>query len=336
MTSEKTFVVHVGNKIISVIRRFYSYKSASIFTILVGTLLTLYVLTPGHAMLSQPVISTMLRILPELGIITIGLTMLMISREFDLSIGSVLAFSSMIFVWSHELWGLDLILALFLALGLGCFAGALNGLITVKFGIPSLITTLAMMMWWRGLVLAISGGTPVAFHPEETCPAFKSILIGEIGGVPAQFIWFLVITAIFSLLLGYHRFGNRVCATGGNKEAARSMGINTDRTKIICFILVGLLAAFAGIIQTTRAAGSDARQGTGIELGAIAAVVIGGTSIFGGAGTILGTFFGIILMETVELGLLVMRAPAYWFQAFVGMILIIAVVLNLQIEKRRK
>ena len=324
------------DEFISSIRRLYSYRSASIFTVLVITILVFYLITPEHRILSSPIISVILRTVPELGIIAISVTLLMICQEFDLSVGSVLALSSMVMVWSYKALGLHPILAVFLALVVGSLIGALNGVVTVKFGIPSFITTLGTMMWWRGVLLVVSGGHPKAFHPEVLYPAFESVLTGKIGGVfPVQFIWFLAITLIISILLERHKFGNQIYATGANKEAARAMGIDTDRIKIICFMIVGLLTAFAGCIQATRIYGSNALQGTGLELEAIAATVIGGTELFGGVGTIIGTLFGVILVHVLRAGLLLVGFPAYWYKAGVGLLIVVAVVVNTTVTKRR-
>lgn len=318
------------------IKKFYSFRFAPVLTVSIAITLLFFAITPGHTMLSSGIVQMILRIAPELGLIAVGITVLMICQEFDLSVGSVLAFSSMVMVWSYTELNLNLALCMIITLAAGCLIGLLNGLITVKFRIPSFITTLGMMMFWRGIVLAISGGRPMAFHPEETSPVFKSMLIGEIGGIPMQFIWFLVIVVVLALLLEHHRFGNRVRATGGNKEATRAMGVNTDRIKIICFMIVGLLVAFAGVIQATRIVGSNPLQGRGLELEAIAATVIGGTLLFGGVGTILGTFIGIMLLMILNAGLILMRAPASWFQAFVGLLIVIAVIFNIILERRRK
>jgi ribose/xylose/arabinose/galactoside ABC-type transport system permease subunit len=327
---------NIRSKIISNIEKFYSKKSASILSIFIIIILVFYILTPEHRIVDMSVISVILRTVPELGIIAVGITILMICQEFDLSVGSLLALSSMIMVWSYNIWGLHVVLASLLSLIITCLAAILNGLITVKTNIPSFITTLGMMMWWRGVVLVLTGGHPVPFHPEESCPLFKEVLIGEIGIIPLQFIWFIIITLVFHIVLEYTKFGNWVYSTGGNKEAAKEMGINTDLTKIICFMIVGLLTGFAGVIQATRINGSNALQGQGMEMEAIAATVIGGTSLFGGVGSVVGTLIGVLLIRVLEAGLLLMRFSAYWFQAIVGLLIIISVVSNVIIEKRRK
>ena len=303
---------------------------------LVAAVLVFYFITPGHRIISKPIISVILRTSPELGIIAIGVTLLMVCQEFDLSVGSVLAFSSMVMVWSHTSWGLHPLAALVLTLIVGSLIGALNGLITVKFRIPSFITTLGTMMWWRGMLLVASGGHPKSFHPEISYPAFERMFTGEISGIfPVQFIWFLFLTIFIAILLERHKFGNHVYATGDNKEAARAMGINTDNIKIICFMIVGLLTAFAGCIQAIRIYGSNALQGQGMELEAIAATVIGGTELLGGVGTVLGTLFGVILVHVLRAGLLLAGFAAYWYQAGVGALIVVAVMANTIVKRKR-
>lgn len=319
---------------IMLLKHLFSYREISILLITLA-IATVFYFTSHGIFGSMANINVMLKIGPEIGIIAAGLTILMICQEFDLSVGSVLAFSSMVMVTLYTL-GLNLVLAVIVTLAVGALIGCLNGLITVKFGIPSLITTLSMMMFWRGMVLMVSGGYPKSFHPEATSPLFEQMFVGEFLGVPAQFIWFVAFVVILTILLNRHKFGNWIYATGGNKEAARARGINTNRTKIICFIIVGILVAFAGIMQSTRARGAYALQGTGIELQIIAAVVVGGTALFGGRGTVIGTFIGVMLMQIVNTGLITSGAPGYWFQTFIGIVILIAIISHMFMERRRE
>lgn len=315
--------------------KFSYFREFGIFLILILLSIIFYFTSRNHSFVSQTNVGTMLKIGPEIGIIAIGVTVLMIAGEFDLSVGSMLGFAALVMCWLYSKLNLNLPLAFFITLCVGAFMGALNGLITVKFGIPSFITTLGTMMWWRGMIFVISAGFPTIFRPEKTNPLFKFILAESIGGIPLQFIWFVVFTIILTLLLNYHKFGNHVFATGGNKEAARAMGVNTDLTKIICFIIVGILSAFCGVIQSTRARGAYALQGTGAEMQAIAATVIGGTSLFGGSGTIIGTFLGTLVLEVISSGLLTSGVSGYWFNAVVGITVITIVIMNVKVEQRR-
>lgn len=168
-------------------RKFIFSREAITLSVLISLLIFFYFTSYDHSFVSEPNVKVMLKIGPELGIIVVGVALLMICGEFDLSVGSMLGLSALIMAQLYA-FGLDPFLALFITLCAGVAMGAANGLITVKFGIPSFITTLGTMMVWGGVIYIWSAGFPTIFHPEETSPAFKSFLTGEIGGVPVQFV----------------------------------------------------------------------------------------------------------------------------------------------------
>lgn len=315
-------------------RRIVSTREVIILLVTIGLVILFYFTSYQNRFVCVANLDTMFSVAPELGIIVLGVALLMICGEFDLSVGSVSAVSALIGVQLY-MSGLDPFLALVIALGVGAVVGAINGLITVKFGIPSFITTLGAMMLWRGAVYIITAGRAAPFHVQETHPAFYDFFAGTVGGIPIQFIWFLIIGVALALVLNYHRFGNRVYATGGNREAARAMGINVNRTKITCFVLVGVLCAFAGIMRTARIGSFFCAQGEGLNLLAIAATVVGGTSLSGGAGTIIGAFLGVLVLTFLEYGLIMSRVPGFWFKAVSGILIIVVVIMNSVIWKRR-
>ena len=221
------------------------------------------------------------------------------------------------------------VLALFASAGIGF----LNGLITVRAKIPSFITTLGTMMFWRGILLAVTGGFPVSYFPAAT-PTMFLILNGKFAGqFRASALWFLGIILILNIILVRTRYGNAVYATGGSRDAARVLGVDTDKVKIINFIISALLAGLAGSIQFARFFSVDPMRGQGLELEAIAATVIGGTLLTGGAGNLIGTLFGVLLMAMVRSGLVQAGAPAYWYQAFVGLIVVVAVIVNIGLRR---
>lgn len=269
----------------------------------------------------------------ELGIVACGVTILMISGEFDLSVGSVFGFSAMVFAYLSNIGvsiGVGFLVAIFVALLIG-FA---NGWITVRFRIPSFITTLGTMMLWRGVLLAWTGGFGIRYWGKSP---FLTVLNGQFwGDFRASALWFLLLTACCSFVLTRTPFGNFVYATGGNKEAARLLGIPVDRVKIINFVIVAVLSGLAGCIQFARFASVDPLRGQGMELEAIAATVVGGTLMSGGHGSLIGTLFGVLLIGMVRSGLVMSGAPAYWYQAFVGVILVIAVIINTKLREWTK
>ena len=154
--------------------------------------------------------------------------------------------------------------------------------------------------------------------------------------MPSQFIWLILMTIIFWLLLSRHKFGNLIFATGGNLRVAKAMGIKTDRVKVITFIVAGSMAALGGLFDSTRIEVVHPLQGEGLALTAIAAVVIGGTSLTGGKGTVLGTFLGASIIFTIQDILMLLRAPAYLFNALIGVVIVLAVILNQFIGERSK
>lgn len=269
----------------------------------------------------------------ELGIITVAMTILITSQEFDLSVGSMYALTAIIV----GLLVKDMQVSIWLAAPVGLLVavalGAVNGLITVKLEIPSFITTLGTLMVFRGFALVLSNGWPVSGLGDS---AFYSIAAGYLFGViPMPAVWLVVIAIIGWVILQRSSFGFKVYATGGNKEAARLSGIDTDRVKVTGFMLTALAAGISGIISLSYLGSVAPTQGTGMELDAIAASVIGGTALLGGVGTILGAFLGAMIMGVVRNGLVLMGTSAYWQEALIGLIIVVAVIINVQIEKRR-
>lgn len=270
---------------------------------------------------------------PEFGVVALGVGLLMIAGEFDLSVGSVLAFCSLVFTWTNEL-SLNPFIGLLITLAAGVITGLINGVITVRGRIVSFVTTLGAMMFWRGLTLMLSRGEMQAVH-LDAYPLFMQLFTGEwFGFFPAQAFWFLLFTVILTLILHQRRFGNWIFATGDNVMAARSMAINTDMVKTLSFIIVGLLVAFAAVIQTTRLSAFSSRVGTGWELSAIAAAVVGGTSLRGGIGNMIGIFLGALIIIVIENALVLARLPYEWTFTVFGLVILFSVLLDLFIERR--
>jgi len=268
-------------------------------------------------------------IVSELGVMTIGIAFLMISGEFDLSVSSVYALSGFIFVTLAN--QIHSPIAFLITLAVAAVIGLLNGVITLRARIPSFITTLGMMMFLRGIMLGVTGGETVVYYGDSIMPTFLSRFIGY--GFRPSHIWFVALTVLFSLILTRTRYGNWVFATGGRKEVARAMGVPVERVKIINFIISAVLAALSGCIVLARFRLANASLGLGMELEAIASAVIGGTFLMGGYGTIFGAFLGASLVGMIRTGLVMAGAPAYWYRAFVGAILIIAATVNLKLRR---
>lgn len=287
-----------------------------------------FALTAEHFLTSES-FAGILAVVAELGIVAMGITILMISGEFDLSVGSILGFSSVTFVFLLRA-DVPALPALGLALAIAALLGFLNGLIVIITDIPSFIATLGTMMLWRGLLLAVSGGFPVPYFGSSVL--FEILNSRFIGDFRTSAIWFVLIVLIFHFILQHTPYGNHVFATGGNKEAARALGVAVKQVKLINFTLSGLLAGLAGCIQFSRFRSVDALRGQGMELEAIAAAVTGGALLSGGYGSIIGTLLGVLIIGMVRTGLVLAGAPAYWYQAFVGVILIVAVIINVRLK----
>lgn len=304
-------------------------KEISSIFMLTVTILIFYILSPYF--LSYFNLRTLLELFPELGIVVLGVTVLMISGEFDLSVGSVFALCPILIVKMLSA-GVNLGIATTLALIVSLGIGALNALMVVKTGIPSFIITLATMMCWRGVVLAVTEGTPPSI-PEEFS-WLESHLTFWLGPIRISFIYFLIILIALWIILERTRLGNWMFATGGNPEAARARGISPAKVKLISFMITSLLAGFAGLVQTSRIGSALPSAGQGWELDAIAASVIGGTSLFGGAGSIIGAAIGAFLLRIIGNGLVIAGAPGYYFRMFVGIIIILAVIFDITLKKR--
>ena len=265
----------------------------------------------------------------ELGIVTIGIAFILISGEIDLSVGSVYGMSALFFVFFSSQVGS--LVAFFIAVGVACLAGLCNGLITLKTGVPSLIVTLGMQFFVRGIIYFTTQGFTMSIPTDF----LTNILAGNlIGDFLISLVWFVLFVVIFTIVLRFTPYGNAVFAVGGNKEVARAMGINVDRVKLTNFILCAGLAGLAGTISASRFHTVAATTGVGVELEAIAAAVIGGCLITGGYGSIVGACLGALFIPAISAGLIMAGAPSYWYQAFVGVVLVAAAVINLVVVRR--
>jgi ribose transport system permease protein len=218
---------------------------------------------------------------------------------------------------------------------LGACLGLLNGLVTTTFGIPSFIVTLGSLSILRGAALLLSGGWPVLIRlPEDH--SFLNLTAGHAGGVvPMQIFWMVGVILIAGFILSKTRFGAHVYATGGNEEAAMLTGIRTRRVKTICFAVTGALCGIAAALLLGQVRSGFPLTGSGFELDIIAAVVIGGTPLFGGAGSILGTLLGAAITGMITNGLVLLGASAYFEPVAKGTIIVVAVLADTLIRRRR-
>lgn len=270
--------------------------------------------------------------LPELGIIVLGVGILMIAGEFDLSVGSVFALVPMVIVVGMGRWGLDVYSAMALGLLAALAVGYINGWITLTFNIPSFVTTLGMLFMARSLATVLSGGFPPPFPGELPTDLF----VADLGLFRSSMLWFAGFALILGIALHYSNLGNWVFSTGGQPQAAADMGIDTRRVKMMCFMLCSFLAGFAGMITTFRLRSALPSLGEGLELQAIAAAVIGGTALTGGIGSMIGFIVGTSLIRVIDNGLVMARVDANWFRFAIGALTITAVILNIWVRRRAR
>lgn len=283
-------------------------------------------------------ITVVLKSIAPLGIMALGVGILMIAGEFDLSVGALYSFTSIVCATvTNSLMG-DInaenasALAPFIgmALAIGALAGLVHAFVTLRFNIPSFITTLGAMLIWKGGTLLYHGARALRFKPTEP---FATIFGGEIGVIHASMIWFLIFCVVFYYLLHHHKLGNHFYAVGGNRNAAVAIGINPAKTKYIAFAIAGFMATLSGIVAATRVGSIQPGGGLGMDLQSIAACVIGGLALNGGRGSILGILLGTALVFTIQDALLLLQAPAFYFEMFVGTMIVIAVVMNTAVRR---
>jgi simple sugar transport system permease protein len=292
--------------------------------------------------LAEANIAVVLKSIAPLGIMALGVGILMIAGEYDLSVGAVYSFTAIICATvSNSLMG-DIsaegassaapFIGMAAALLVGTAIGLFHAFITLRFNIPSFITTLGGMLLWKGATLLYHGAQALRFKPTDP---FATLFGGSVGFVHASIIWFALFAVVFYYLLHHHRLGNHFYAVGGNRNAAVAIGINPTRTKMFAFAIAGFMASLAGVIAATRVGSIQPGGGIGMELQAIAACVIGGLALNGGRGSIVGIVLGTALVFTIQDVLLLLRAPGFYFEMFVGALIVIAVVMNTAIRRAK-
>jgi len=271
------------------------------------------------------------RLMTEVALVALPMTYIIITGGIDLSVGSILGLSAIMLGIAWKSLGLPLELAIVFAIGVGALAGFFNGLLIVLLRVPSLIMTLATLALYRGLAEGISEARSVRGYPEW----FFVLGQGNVFGVPTQLWILLVAIIIFWVVLARTTFGRSLYAIGSNEEAARFSGIPVDRVKLIIYSLSGTMAGLAGYIFVSRVSTTRSDMGTGLELDAIAAVVLGGTSIFGGVGTIAGTVIGFTLIQLLKNGLALSGVKGDATIVVIGTVLILSILVSNFLQRRR-
>lgn len=261
-------------------------------------------------------------------IIGIAITYVLITGGLDLSVGSVMAMAGILSAMTAQA-GAPLLVSILCGILFGFVIGLINGILVVRMNIPALIVTLGMMYVVDGLVLIVTKGSPIYPLPDS----FTALGQGSILGVPNIVLIALVLALIGAFVLHNTQYGRCVYAIGGNRETARLAGIHVNAIQMSVYVLASVSASLGGILMAGRLNSAQPSAGSGYELTVVAAVIIGGTSMFGGSGSIFGTLLGALLMTVIENALLLMKISAYWQSLIVGIIIIFAVGLD---QYRRK
>jgi simple sugar transport system permease protein len=292
-----------------------------------------FLITAPRTFLAGEIYAAFMQTIPLFGMMALPLTMLIIAREIDLSFTSVMAIGMVSFIQVLQ-WTGSPLLGLIACLLTGLLAGVLNGFIVVRLGIPSLIATIGTQFLWRGAVNVITNGRSGSLTQLRDT-AFREILVGKIADyVPMQFFWMIVIALVVWIILNRLKFGAHVYLIGDNENSARLMGVNADRTRITLFALMGLSAAFAGLVTSLNISTFWPTLGEGYLLQTLAAVFLGGTSVFGGVGTILGTFVGCFIIGTINAGIVAIGLTGFWTEFIYGLIIIVSVGMHGVLRKR--
>ncbi len=267
----------------------------------------------------------------EIGLIALPMTLIIITGGIDLSVGSIVGLSVVVFGKMWRLSGESILAAWLLTLLLGMCCGWFNGILIAKVKVPPLIVTLATLAIYRGFALGISHAEPIHGYQES----FYFWGQGYVGPFPTQFLIFVVLAVLFAFGLAKTYWGRYIYAIGNNEPAVIYSGVNVQRIKLAIYLLSGLLSSLAAIIFVSRVSTAKADAGFGYELDTIAAVVLGGTSIFGGRGSILGTIIGLVLITTLRNGLALARFSYEFQSVFVGVLLIGAILIHRVIAYHR-
>jgi simple sugar transport system permease protein len=308
------------------------------FASLIILCVVLATFTIGNDKFMSPLnVTNMMAFLPELGIIALGMTLLLTAGEFDLSVGAVFALAPVVVMLLVQNAGVDLGFALLAGLAICIVIGAINGILVTKVGISSFLVTLSMLLIVRGAALYITQGFPLKSWDRPG--PLVTLLAGSFDWGPFRLFtslwWFIGLTALSIYVLDYAKLGNWISAIGSNRSAAVARGVPADRVKIWLFVLTSVLAGLSGMISAFRISAASPVAGTGYELEVIAMVVVGGTALTGGRGTILGTLVGAFMLRAIRNGIVLIGVPGLAYNIFVGAIILVMLVLHALVQKSK-
>ena len=280
---------------------------------------------------TRQTISNVVQFTAILGFLAMGQALVIMSKEIDLSVGSVYGLAGVSFITLEP--ALGVLGSALAALVIAAAVGYLQAIAVVKGQLPSMIVTLGGLFAARGVIYVWTGGTVHNFSQEARANPVTRVLGGEFFGVDAAVFWLLIVCLALNICLWRTRFGNRLLATGGNAASAESRGVRTDRAKTAAFVLSAVLAGFAGILTLCDQPQTHVTLGENMELEAISAAVIGGCLLTGGRGSLIGAVLGAFVVVSFRYELIALGAPSSWYMSFVGVVLIAAVIFNQKLAR---
>src|ERR671916_1378094 len=315
--------------IATTVRRLTFSREIVLLGVLIALVIVMTLLDPSFLSLTTMLNTS--RFFAEVGLMALGMTLIIITGGIDLSVGSNLALVSVAVGFSYAA-GLPLPLAILFGLAVGVTAGLFNGLFITLLDLHPLVVTLGTLALFQGLAYGVSGARAVSDFPGW----FAYFGQAYLGPIPGQLFIFVVAVAVVWLILSRTTFGRYVYAIGNNEEAARFSGVPVRRVKLALYSGIGLLVAMASVIYTSRVYTARGDSGLGLELDVISAVVLGGASIYGGSGTIGGTVLGVLIIATLQNGLILAGVPSTWVVFVLGVLLLVAVFLNEFFRRREE
>jgi simple sugar transport system permease protein len=291
-----------------------------------------FIIAAPATFLSDRIYLSFAQTTPYFALIAMPLTMVIISGDIDLSFPSIMALGMVGFVWTWDATG-SVALAIVATLAVGVLAGLFNGLVVTLVGIPSLVVTIGTQFLFRGLTLVLVAGKSTALVGTMSSPAYD-LMVGKVLGIPMEFYWLVLFTIVSWVLLNRHQLGQNAYVVGDNKQAAQLMGVPIRRTRILLFVLTGFAAAFAGLLNSLQVVNFYPSMGSGYLLPTLAAVFVGGTSVFGGRGSIWGTFIGAFMIGGITAGIVAVGLTDYYTNLIYGAVILISVSIHAVLQRR--
>lgn len=316
----------------SVIKKIFAIREMSIASIILVLVILMTLFTPSFAS-SSNILTTLIGLSMD-GIIAVGMTVVLVLGGIDLSVGSVMAISSVIAGVLVSSFGMNVWISVLIAIIVSVALGAFVGFLITKVNLNPFITTLSMMSIGRGLAYVFTKGSPISLG--TITPSFDAIGQGNTFGIPNPVLILLILVLIIDYLMRNSTWFRQIYYVGSNEKAAHLSGINVNRVKMFVYVTSAVLSGISGIITLSRFGVAAPTAGTGAELRAIAGAVIGGASLTGGEGTIWGAILGIILVALVNNALVLMNVSVYWQSLVTGVVLLLAVVIDIFAHSRKK